>query len=120
MRAIDEPHHAGAAGSARFVTQKANREAGQDARVALLRAINVGGRKAVLMSDLRELLTGLGFAEVRTLLQTGNLVFRGGAPFDVELEHLLEARALERLDLRTDFLVRSATQWGRIVSGNPC
>ncbi|MGZ3517137.1 MAG: DUF1697 domain-containing protein [Vulcanimicrobiaceae bacterium] len=61
-----------------------------------------------------------GFAEVRTLLQTGNLVFRGGAPFDVELEHLLEARALERLDLRTDFLVRSATQWGRIVSGNPC
>jgi uncharacterized protein (DUF1697 family) len=44
--------------------------------VALLRGINVGGNKLVPMAQLRRLLESFGFEEVRTLLQSGNVVFR--------------------------------------------
>ena len=47
--------------------------------VALLRAINVGGRNRVSTSELRDLLAELGFANVQSLLQSGNLVFDGRA-----------------------------------------
>ena len=43
--------------------------------VALLRGINVGGNKKVPMAQLRELLEGLGYTDVATLLQSGNAVF---------------------------------------------
>jgi uncharacterized protein (DUF1697 family) len=43
--------------------------------VALLRGINVGGNKLVDMARLRTLMTGLGYTDVRTYLQSGNAVF---------------------------------------------
>jgi uncharacterized protein (DUF1697 family) len=43
--------------------------------IALLRAVNVGGNNLIRMSDLRDLLTGLGLEDVRTHLQSGNAVF---------------------------------------------
>jgi uncharacterized protein (DUF1697 family) len=42
---------------------------------ALLRGINVGGNKKILMADLRALLSGLGHADVVTYLQSGNAVW---------------------------------------------
>ena len=47
--------------------------------IGLLRGINVGGNKMVAMADLRDLITALGFSDVKTLLQSGNVVFRGPA-----------------------------------------
>ena len=87
--------------------------------IALLRAINVGGRGKVAMSDLRDLMAGLGFDDARSLLQTGNLVFDGGGRKAAELETLLEREASAQLGLRTDFLVRTAAEWKRVVSENP-
>jgi uncharacterized protein (DUF1697 family) len=46
-----------------------------DRRVALLRGVNVGGAKRVAMADLRRLMDGLGYTDVRTLLNSGNVVF---------------------------------------------
>lgn len=87
--------------------------------LALLRGINVGGHRQVAMSDLRELLTVLGFTDPRSLLQSGNLVFRGARRKGAELERLLEGEAEKRLGLRTDFFVRTAEEWKGIVAGNP-
>ena len=47
--------------------------------VALLRAVNLGAHGKVAMADLRTLLEGLGFAGVRTLLNSGNVVFDAGS-----------------------------------------
>ncbi|PYV08398.1 MAG: hypothetical protein DMG07_25950, partial [Acidobacteria bacterium] len=79
----------------------------------------VGGHKQVAMSDLRDLLSQLGFMDARSLLQSGNLVFRSNARTGVNLERLLEAEAEKRLGLRTDFLVRSAEEWKAVVARNP-
>ena len=86
---------------------------------ALLRAVNLGGHKPVAMVDLRELLARLGFENVQSLLQTGNLVFESDGGDGGELERLLEAEAKKRLKLETDFFVRSARDWQAIVKHNP-
>jgi uncharacterized protein (DUF1697 family) len=86
--------------------------------VALLRGVNVGGNRKVAMSDLRDLLAKLGLSDAKTLLQSGNLVFRGDARAG-DLEQMLEAEAEKRLGLRTDFFVRTAEEWSSIIARNP-
>jgi uncharacterized protein (DUF1697 family) len=88
-------------------------------QIALIRGINVGGRQAVAMSDLRDLLTHLGFDGARSLLQSGNLLLSSDARMGAELESLLETEAEKRLGLRADFLIRSAREWREVVAHNP-
>jgi uncharacterized protein (DUF1697 family) len=87
--------------------------------IALLRAINVGGHRPVTMAVLLDLLTQLGFDGAQSLLQSGNLVFRSQERTALDLEEFLEEEAAKRLQLRTDFLVRSAEEWKQIVASNP-
>ena len=87
--------------------------------IALLRGVNVGGRQMVAMSELRDLLTELGFAGARSLLQSGNLVFASKARTGAKLESLLEAAVEKRLGCRTDFFVRTAEEWQGVVAWNP-
>ena len=87
--------------------------------IALLRAINVGGHKKIAMSDLRAFVKALGFDDVRIQLQTGNLVFRGNARASTTLERLLESETAERLELQTDFFVRTDKELAAIIAQNP-
>jgi uncharacterized protein (DUF1697 family) len=87
--------------------------------VALVRGINVGGHKPIAMADLRALLARLGFTDARSLLQSGNLVFRSDARTASRLEALLETEAETRLELRAKFFVRSAVEWKTAVARNP-
>ena len=87
--------------------------------IGLLRAINVTGRNKVGMASLRDLLSGCGLDDPRSLLQSGNLVFGSSDRSTAELEGLLQTAARERLGLDTDFMVRTDAEWHRIVSDNP-
>jgi uncharacterized protein (DUF1697 family) len=89
------------------------------AYVALLRAVNIGSHKKVAMADLRDLVAQLGFNDPRTLLNSGNLVFRAAARQTKHLERLLEIEANKRLGLSTEFFVRNADEWEAIIAGNP-
>lgn len=87
--------------------------------VALLRAVNVAGHQPVAMADLREAVSQLGFADAKTVLQSGNLVCRGAARSRASLERLLEGGFAERLALETDVFVRTAADLDAIVAANP-
>jgi uncharacterized protein (DUF1697 family) len=91
--------------------------------VALLRAVNVGPRSKVAMADLRALFADLGLADARTLLQTGNVLFRAedglGRTEAGTLERMLEEAAARRLGVATDFLVRTAAEWRAALAANP-
>jgi uncharacterized protein (DUF1697 family) len=87
--------------------------------IALLRGINVGGHNMVAMADLRALFEKLDFGEVKSLLQSGNLVFRGDRRPTPDIERLLEAESARRLKLKVDFFVRSAAEWNSLVAENP-
>jgi uncharacterized protein (DUF1697 family) len=87
--------------------------------VALLRGINVGGNKMVSMAELRVALEKMGLSDVRTLLQSGNVVFRSGARAGATLEQSLERELEKRLKCQADFHIRTATEWQNVVARNP-
>jgi uncharacterized protein (DUF1697 family) len=87
--------------------------------IGLLRAVNLGSHNRVPMSGLRDCLVELGFSDPRTLLQSGNVVFRGVRRAIAGLERLLEAELEKRLGVRTDIVVRTAEDWKEIVARNP-
>jgi uncharacterized protein (DUF1697 family) len=101
------------------MTKSKEQGARMTVHIALLRAVNVAGRNPVVMAELRNLLTELGFVGVQSLLQTGNLIFRSKAPTGADLEEFLEAEALKRHQLRTDFFVRREEEWKRMIANNP-
>jgi uncharacterized protein (DUF1697 family) len=76
-----------------------------DRYVALLRGINVGRAKRVPMADLRELVSELGYSDVRTVLNSGNVVFAAGAAAPAGVS--------------TRVTVLGGSQLDRIVEGNP-
>lgn len=85
--------------------------------VALLRAVNVGGRR-MAMADLRAALAGAGFADARTLLQTGNVVVR------TDLAPGAAARAMEtaiadRFGFAVDVVVRTGPELSAIAATDP-
>ncbi len=85
---------------------------------ALLRGINVSGANRIPMADLRSHCAGLGWDEVQTYIQSGNLIFaaKGSAP---NLEATLEKEIENRFRLRIPVIVRSAAEWPTLVAGNP-
>jgi uncharacterized protein (DUF1697 family) len=87
--------------------------------IALLRGINVGGKVKIAMADLRAMLAELKFGDPRSLLNSGNLVFRSDELRGADLERLLEAETATRLGLKTDFFVRAPEEWREVIAGNP-
>ena len=87
--------------------------------VALLRGINVGGKVMVPMAELRALVEGAKFTGVRTLLQSGNVLFSGDVADETALERKLESAAAKKFGRVIEFLVRDAAAWKKIIAGNP-
>jgi uncharacterized protein (DUF1697 family) len=87
-------------------------------RIALLRAVNVGGRTALPMAELRKVLAGLGLKGVQTLLQSGNAVFAGGGKA-ADLESRIEAELKRALKVESDVLIRDAAAWRAMIAANP-
>src|SRR5215471_12112136 len=71
------------------------------------------------MTDLRTLLESLGYAAVRTLLQSGNVVFETRAGNSAALERVLEDETEKGCSLRVNYCVRSAAEWRAIIAANP-
>src|SRR5215510_523807 len=87
--------------------------------VGLLRAVNLAGKNAVSMSRLRELLADLGMEDARTLLQSGNVIFRSDIRSAAKVEKVLEDAVEKRFGLKTDFFVRTTEEMNTIVADNP-
>jgi uncharacterized protein (DUF1697 family) len=87
--------------------------------IALLRGINLAGKNMIAMADLRALLEPLGFTGVKTLLQSGNVVFDGGRKSGASLERLLESETEKNLGVAVDYHVRTAAEWCSIIAKNP-
>ncbi len=71
------------------------------------------------MTDLRNFLSQVGLDDVRSLLQSGNLIFSSKVRTGAELERFLETEAAERLTLEVDFFVRTPEEWKTIIRQNP-
>jgi uncharacterized protein (DUF1697 family) len=86
--------------------------------IALLRGINVGGHRKVAMGKLCELCTEAGLGDVRSYVNSGNLVFTATGNAEA-LEKRIEAAIAEHYGFDVDVMVRSARDWFGYVRGNP-
>ena len=87
--------------------------------VALLRGINVGKAKRVPMTELRALLSGLGYTSVATLLNSGNAAFR--APRGTPAKHAaaIAAAISTQLKVEVPVIVKSASELAAVISESP-
>jgi uncharacterized protein (DUF1697 family) len=86
--------------------------------VALLRGINLGAKRRLAMADLRELLEGLGYDDVRTHLQSGNVVLRATGSAGA-LKKKVEAALATRFGFDVDVVVRTKAQLDKVIAASP-
>lgn len=87
--------------------------------IALLRGINVGRAKRIAMADLRELLAGLGYDDVRTLLNSGNAVFEARRGSATKMARAIEAAIADQLGLEVPVIVLNAAELDAVVREDP-
>ena len=86
---------------------------------ALLRGINVGGNNIIKMADLRESFEKMGFDNVTTYIQSGNVVFETSRAKKEDLEKKIEKRLKKDFGYTGFVLVLSANEVEKVVSNAP-
>ncbi len=87
--------------------------------VALLRGINVGGKNKLPMAKLVDLFEELGCEDVRTYIQSGNVVFEASATLAKTLPARLSTRLMKDLGLKVPVQLRSAKELGKVLGKHP-
>ena len=87
--------------------------------IALLRGINVGGHKKILMADLRILFEKLGFENVRTYIQSGNVVFQTKEDNLGLIEDRIKHQILKQYDFEVPILIKTRKELQSIVNNYP-
>jgi uncharacterized protein (DUF1697 family) len=87
--------------------------------VALLRGINVGGNAMIRMSELKTCLEKTGFAEVRTFIQSGNVLFSAPKTATPRLARKIEAAVEKTFRMKVGVVVFAADEWQEVVRGAP-
>jgi uncharacterized protein (DUF1697 family) len=87
--------------------------------LALLRGINVGGKNPVKMAELRLTFEELGFADVATYIQSGNVLFEAPENLAHRVPDLMARAVLERFGLRVPVVTRGSGELRQVARGNP-
>ncbi|HET7168956.1 MAG TPA: DUF1697 domain-containing protein [Candidatus Limnocylindrales bacterium] len=87
--------------------------------VALLRGINVGGNRKVPMAELRASIEALGASDVRTYIQSGNVLFDGGRRSEASWVKRIEAAVTDRFEHEARIVLRSHAELRRTVTQAP-
>ena len=92
---------------------------GPEVNVALLRGINVGGKNKLPMKDLATMFVDAGCNDVRTYIQSGNVLFRAEPTLNEDISSLISASILSRFGFRVPVVTRTSRELQEIVQANP-
>lgn len=87
--------------------------------IAMLRGINIGPHKRMKMEKLRASCEGLGFAKVKTYIQSGNVIFRAGKLSSGALSKKMGECILRDFGFSSDVISRTRDEMKRIIDDNP-
>lgn len=87
--------------------------------IALLRGINVGGHKKVPMAELREILTTTKLENVKTYIQSGNIIFQSSESNTYKLEHTIKKSILAHFGFEIPILVKTREELNSIFEACP-
>ena len=89
------------------------------AYVAMLRGVNVSGHNTIKMEVLRGLCEGLGFRNVGTYIQSGNIVFQTAPENSATLSKRIGKTIFQSFGFDTPVLVRTSKEIGNVIASNP-
>lgn len=92
---------------------------GENRYVALLRGINVGGNNLIKMLDLRSSFDSMGFSEVQTYIQSGNVIFSSKQKSKPKLTTLIEKALSDAFSYESRVVVISGSEMERVVTQAP-
>lgn len=84
----------------------------------LLRGVNVGGRNKIAMADLRQILAGLGYGDVKTHLQSGNAVISADQPAGRLAADIAKA-VTGQTGLTCAVMIRTGSELADVVASHP-
>jgi uncharacterized protein (DUF1697 family) len=87
--------------------------------LALLRGINVGGKAVIKMKDLKSCFESMGFSDVETLIQSGNILFKSDQRDSTKLTGMMEKALSQRFNYESRVLIITHQQLKKIVSEAP-
>jgi uncharacterized protein (DUF1697 family) len=87
--------------------------------VALLRGVNVGGNNMISMKSLKESFTTLGFEDVTTYINSGNIVFKSKEDDARKLESKIEKMLSKEYQLDSKVVVRNLPEMEKLVKNLP-
>jgi uncharacterized protein (DUF1697 family) len=87
--------------------------------IALLRGINVSGKNSIKMVDLTAMMTSLKFKNIKTYIQSGNIVFSDSSSDTQKLEAKIKATILKTFGHTVPVLVMEATVFAEVIKQNP-
>ena len=87
--------------------------------LALLRGINVGGNNIIKMADLKACFENIGFTDVGTYIQSGNILFKSAEKDKLKLTHKIEKALSERFSYKSRLVVVAHKELRKIVDGAP-
>lgn len=91
----------------------------KDTHIALLRGINVGGKNRLPMKELAPLFAELGCKDVRTYVQSGNVVYRADGPLADRVPDAISAAIADRVGLSVPVVGRTADDLHAVSEANP-
>lgn len=87
--------------------------------VCLIRGINVGGRNIIKMDQLRKAFEALGYEDVRTYVQSGNVVFKAGERAPGDLARKIEKMILDEFGIPAYVTVKTPEEIQHAIKRNP-
>jgi len=89
------------------------------AYVAMLRGINVSGHKSIKMEDLRAMCGDLGFRDVETYVQIGNIVLQSSLENPTIISKRIGAKIIESFGFEVPVIIRTSKEMRNVISNNP-
>ncbi|MDD2531018.1 MAG: DUF1697 domain-containing protein [Bacteroidales bacterium] len=87
--------------------------------ISLLRGINIGGHKKIKMDSLRENFSSLGYSNIKTYIQSGNILFSSKEEDKTKLEKEISSMILDKYGFDVPVLVLNSEELNEVISNNP-
>ncbi|MGA2585380.1 MAG: DUF1697 domain-containing protein [Tepidisphaeraceae bacterium] len=87
--------------------------------IAMLRGINVSGHKTIKMEQLRACFAGLGFSDVKTYVQSGNVIFSAAKNSEAQLKKMIEQRISRDFGHSVPIFLRTSKKMAEVIQRNP-